>query len=146
MTSILAFAMNYLDRGWASVAYAFKTKGPKTEDWQDDPITELNVRDRCNGGAQNIGLIMGGRSRGLTDVDLASPEAVAVAPYLLPATKAIFGRASKRGSHLLYYSNLASKIDSAAKQFQDPDKKTDKKVMLVELRIGGGGKAAQTMA
>jgi hypothetical protein len=68
-------------------------------------------------------------------------EAIAVAPYILPPTQAIFGRPSKRNSHRLYVADLAAVVDSAVVQFKDPRNKQ----MLVELRIGGGGRGAQTV-
>jgi putative DNA primase/helicase len=99
---------------------------------------ELNALT-SDGGPQNVGVILGPSSRGLTDVDLDSPEAIAIAPYLLPRTKAIFGRKSKRASHYLFYSDLAVSQENAAIQLQTPDQK-----MLCEIRIGGD-KAAQTI-
>ena len=92
------------------------------------------------GGQVNVGVNLGNASKGLTDVDLDCGEALAVAPYFLPRT-AIFGRASKRNSHWLYATTLANTVDSAAVRFVDP---TDSK-SLVELRIGGGDRAAQTV-
>jgi hypothetical protein len=52
----------------------------------------------------NVGIVLGPSSQGLTDVDLDCVEAIAIAPYILPRTEAIFGRASKRASHWLYYT------------------------------------------
>jgi hypothetical protein len=93
-----------------------------------------------NGGPQNIGLILGARSGGLTDIDLDCPEALGIAPYILPPTHAIFGRASKPASHWLYVTDLAEKRAKAVDQYEDVDG-----TMLVEQRMGGGGKAAQTV-
>jgi putative DNA primase/helicase len=83
---------------------------------------------------------MGPASHGLTDVDLDFDEAVVIGPYLLPATESIFGRPSKRASHREYYTDLSSTDDRAAAQFLSPEGK-----MIVELRIGGGNKGAQTI-
>jgi hypothetical protein len=77
-------------------------------------------------------------SKGLTDVDLDCAEAVAISPYVLPPTEAIFGRASKRNSHRLYQTALAATCDQAT---CDPRARN----MLLELRIGGGDKGAQTV-
>jgi hypothetical protein len=52
----------------------------------------------------------------------------------------IFGRASKPCSHLLYGSTLAAKIDKANLQFKDIDG-----TVMLELRIGGGGKGSQSV-
>ncbi|MGY4597724.1 hypothetical protein ACVWXL_005470 [Bradyrhizobium sp. GM22.5] len=64
-----------------------------------------------------------------------------MAPAVLPNNTAIFGRASKRDSHYLYSTSLASKVDRAALQFKDPISKS----MLLEVRIGGGDRGAQTV-
>jgi hypothetical protein len=85
---------------------------------------------------------LGPKSNGLRDIDLDCWEAIALAPYLLPKTEAIFGRASKRQSHWLYYSVLddetRAKIAFAASKALGGD-------MLVEFRIGEGDKGAQTL-
>jgi hypothetical protein len=47
----------------------------------------------------NVGVIL---SDGLVDIDLAAPEARAAAPYLLPKTNALFGRASSPSAHWIY--------------------------------------------
>jgi hypothetical protein len=152
MSPMVEIALGYIDRGWNPVPYAFKKKGPTVTDWEKVIVSGVNVYDCFNGGDQNIGLMMGPTSHGLTDVDLDCPEAIAVAPYLLPKTHAIFGRNSKRFSHLLYITDLASRLERAAEPFDDPirleeAKKTPGiKARIVELRTGGGGKGAQTMA
>jgi hypothetical protein len=148
----LDIALGYIDRGWNPVAYAVKEKGPRTKDWEKLTVSDTNVHACFNGQDQNIGLMMGETSHGLTDVDLDAPEAIRVAPYFLPSTPAMFGRASKRYAHHLYYTNLAKQLDRAVEVFDDPilaeeAKKTKGgKPRIVELRTGGGGKGAQTMA
>jgi hypothetical protein len=63
---------------------------------------------------------------------------VRLAPYFLPATRSIYGRPGKRRSHYLYICS-------------DPDPKAtiklldDAKHCFVELRLGGGGKGAQSV-
>jgi hypothetical protein len=59
---------------------------------------------------------------------------------MLPKTGAIFGRASSRNSHWLYYSDLSVSSEKAAVGFNDPKSKK----RLLELRIGGG-RGAQTV-
>jgi hypothetical protein len=93
-----------------------------------------------NGGPQNVGVQLGANSHRLTDVDLDCAEAITIAPYLLPKTKAKFGRQSARASHWLYYTDLCTTCDGAAIQFT-----TVEGNKLVELRIGGGDKGAQTV-
>jgi hypothetical protein len=153
MAAIIDIALAYVDRGWNPVPYAHKKKGPTTSGWGLIIVSDTNVHDHFNsGGDLNIGLMMGETSHGLTDVDLDAPEALEVAPYLLPATPAMFGRASKRCAHMLYYTDLAARLDRAVEPFDDPirleeaKKNPNVKARVVELRTGGGGKAAQTMA
>jgi P4 family phage/plasmid primase-like protien len=83
-------------------------------------------------------------SKGLTDVDLDCPEALAIAPYLLPNTGSIFGRASNPASHWLYKTTLGETSEKAAIRYQDPAAGEDEKGTLVELRIGGKS-GAQTV-
>ena len=97
--SALDIALGYIDRGWKPVPIPYKKKGPVIEGWQTLLLNETTAHDHFNGSAQNIGIILGPPSHGLTDVDLDCPKALTVASYLLPITKAMFGRTSKRASH-----------------------------------------------
>ncbi len=126
-------ARSYVLRGWNPVPIPFRTKGPKDAGWQDRVLTEATVGRFFNGTAQNIGVVLGTSSGGLTDVDLDCPEAIAAADYLLPDTEAIFGRPSKPRSHWLYRTALAETAGKANIKFTDPIGKDT----LVELRIGG---------
>jgi putative DNA primase/helicase len=144
--SALEIARSYVSRGWSPVPIPFRGKGPRDKDWQLRQIDSTTVAQFFNGLPQNVGIELGPKSNGLTDVDLDCAEAAAIAPYLLPPTTAIFGRASSRASHWLYVTDLAGKIDKAAIAFDDPDaKRFDRKARLLELRVGGGGKGAQTV-
>jgi hypothetical protein len=140
----LDFALTYIGRKWAPVPVPYRKKKPILVDWGNLRITEADAPRYFNGAPQNVGVIMGAASDGLADVDLDTAEAVAVAPYLLPSTKAIFGRPGNRASHWLYTTDLAQRHDTAVLEYRDPTLKADAKP-LVELRIGGGGKAAQTV-
>ena len=86
---------------------------------------------------------MGPASDGLVDVDLDSPEALALARAILPPTDAVFGRKSTPGAHHLYIADAAI-VDHAAVKFNDPNRDGDE-ALLLELRVGGGGKGAQTV-
>ena len=90
----------------------------------------------------NVGVILGDASQGLTDIDLDCAEATKLAPYVLPKTAVIFGRASRRASHWLYQTELAQTADTATIAFRDPT--GTGRSTLVELRIGGG-KGSQTV-
>jgi hypothetical protein len=147
-------ALAYAKRGWNPVPLPYKTKKPVDDGWQNRVIREDDVPRYFNGHAQNIGVIMGPSSGGLTDVDLDCPEAIAIAPFILPRTGAIFGRPSARAAHWLYKTDLATKEgddetragDKAVLKFADSklfrSRQKDKKATLVELRVGPG---AQTV-
>ena len=58
----------------------------------------------------------------------------------------LFGRPSTPAAHWLYITNLADTVDKAAIAYDDPVAKRERrKCRIVELRIGGGGKGAQTV-
>src|SRR3954453_1412998 len=138
--SPLDLALRYIRRGLNPVPIPFKAKRPPDKGWQERVITAENAPQFFDGQTQNIGVILGPTSGGLTDVDLDCPEAIAVAPYLLPETHAVFGRQSKPRSHYLYRTSLAETAGKGTGQFRDP---TDGG-MLVELRVGGKS-GAQTV-
>src|SRR3954464_11006067 len=118
--SLRDIALRYVQRGWNPTPIPFKAKGPTDKGWQERVITAENAPQFFNGQAQNIGIILGPTSGGLTDVDLDCPEAIAVALYLLPETPAVFGRQSKPRSHYLYRTSLAETAGKATVQFRDP--------------------------
>jgi hypothetical protein len=136
----LDHALDFIARGWNPVPIPFRRKRPEGNAWQTLVIDAAAAPHYFNGAHQNIGVILGPTSRGLTDVDLDCQEAIAIAPFVLPRTGAIFGRPSKRNSHRLYYTDLSVSTETAAQQFRDPITKE----MLLELRIGGD-KGAQTV-
>jgi Bifunctional DNA primase/polymerase, N-terminal len=138
--SILEIALEYIERGWNPVPIPFREKGPTGNGWQARVITADTAPQFFNGGPLNIGVILGPTSSGLTDIDLDCPEAIALAPYILPATDAVFGRQSKPASHFLYTTALAGVVNKAAQRFKDPMPNA----MMVELRVGGA-KGAQTV-
>jgi hypothetical protein len=140
MTSVLDIALGYVRRGWNPVPVSYRSKAPIGDSWQARVIDASNVASFFDNGPQNVGVILGPRSHGLTDVDLDCAEAIAIAPFILPPTKAIFGRASKRASHWLYTTDLAVTLEKAALRLCDPNGGT-----LLELRVGGDGKGAQTV-
>lgn len=122
-------ALLYVRRGWAPIPLSYMKKDVVTKEWQNLRITEATLSRYFNGHPQNIGVLLGEPSGGLLDVDLDAPEAVELAPYLLPATSCVFGRRGKPCSHWLYKA-VSLPVDTA--KFQDPEGK-----MLVELRSTG---------
>jgi hypothetical protein len=136
-------AKSYIQRGWNPTPIPFKSKIPPGEEWQKRIIDNSNVGKFFNGQPQNVGVIMGPSSGGLVDVDLDCPEAIAIAPFILPKTGAIFGRPSARMAHWLYRTDLARTAEKSSIRLRDPSRPIDG-VTLVELRIGGD-KGAQTV-
>ncbi len=143
ITPALDIALQYIERGWAPIPIRTGAK-----------ILVVMVGKRCNspretapkcfnGKPQNIGVVLGAASGGLTDIDLDCPEAIALAPYFFPRTNASFGRASTRGAHWLY--RVADTPDKAVESFDDPSAPKDLKARLLEVRLGGGGKGAQSV-
>src|SRR5262245_56559189 len=138
--SALELALSYIARGWNPLPLPLGTKRPLDLNWQTRVIDAAAAPRFFDGAAQNIGIILGPSSHGLTDVDLDSSEAIAIAPYVLPPTKAIFGRDSKRSPHWLYVTDLATTTEVATVVFRDPKAKG----VILELRIGGN-KGCQTV-
>jgi hypothetical protein len=136
----LELALAYIERGWNPLPVPLRGKRPVDTGWQLRIIDAASAARHFNGAPINIGVVLGPSSQGLTDVDLDCAEAVAIAPYILPRTEAIFGRASKRASHWLYYTDLSVTAETAAQRFIDPESDDT----LLELRIGGD-KGAQTI-
>jgi hypothetical protein len=69
----------------------------KIDDWN---MPNCRFRDPEDYRGHNIGIRLGAVSRGLVDVDLDTPEACAVAPYILPPTRM---RMRKRGKPIAHY-------------------------------------------
>jgi Bifunctional DNA primase/polymerase, N-terminal len=132
--TVLEDARDYCRRGWAPIPVPFRSKGPVLEGWEhlrlDD---ERALTAYFNGGAQNVGVLLGEPSGGLVDVDLDCPEALRLAPVFLPPTRSRFGRASRRASHWLYVVTTPARTE----KFADPDGADERKNMLVELRSTG---------
>jgi hypothetical protein len=141
MNGPLEIVLEYIDRHWAPIPIPFKEKKPRITAWQKQRITRETAGQYFNSAAQNIGVILGPASGGLTDIDLDCSEAIGLVSYLLPQTGAIFGRASKRNSHWLYVTRLAEIDDKAAIRYGDPTGAG----ALLEVRFGGGDKGAQTV-
>jgi hypothetical protein len=139
MPDTLSAALAYVALGWAPIPVPHREKGPLLDSWQDVRINAETAAAYFNGAKQNIGVILGAASGGLCDLDLDCSEAMAAAPYILPRT-ALFGRTSKRGSHWVYRTNLCETQDRAAIKFMGSDK-----AGLLEVRMGAGGRAAQTI-
>jgi Bifunctional DNA primase/polymerase, N-terminal len=96
LNSPLDVALDYIRRGWNPLPVTFRGKEPQGDTgWQTRIIDAASAPRFFNANPLNIGVLLGPTSHGLTDVDLDCAEAIAIAPYILPPTGAIFGRASK---------------------------------------------------
>jgi hypothetical protein len=136
--TIAEAAAHYHDkRGWNPVPVSRRTKKPFEKEWQNLPYSPDRFKRRKT---LNLGLQFGPVSGNLVDTDLDSKEALEYADYFLPDTNGIFGRASKPRSHRLYIADFSFEGEKAVIQFKDGD------AMIVELRIGAGGKGAQSVA
>ena len=69
MTAALDVALDYIKRGWNPVPVPFRSKAPIGEAWQKRVIEEKTAADYFNCDQQNIGVVMGPSSHGLTDVE-----------------------------------------------------------------------------
>jgi hypothetical protein len=143
MASPLDIALDYIARGWNPTPVQYRNKRALGDGWQLRIIDATNAAQFFNGEKLNIGAVLGPSSRKLTDVDEDAAEAIYIGPYILPKTKARFGRASKRDSHRLYYTELSAAGLPAAIAFDDP-RKPKQQGRLIELRIGGNS-GAQTV-
>jgi hypothetical protein len=143
----LDIALRYLRRGLQPVPVPHGQKSPTQTGWQNLEITEANIGDFF-GITGNVGVLLGGKSGGLTDIDIDCPEALALADEFLPPTGAVFGRNSKPRSHRLYMTRLYETETKAVIRYAEPAalaRDGEKTATLVELRIGGGDKGAQTI-
>jgi DNA polymerase I-like protein with 3'-5' exonuclease and polymerase domains len=111
---------------------AGRCKKPALKGWQDlRPAPEDLDRLFPAGEPLNVGLLLGAPSDGLVDIDLDAPEAVTVAPLLLPQTGWVSGRTGKPHSH--YWYEVSDPPDKAQDKYADLDG-TD----LLEVRSTGG--------
>src|SRR5579871_1577763 len=125
MTTVQAVE-RYINLGLLPVPIPFREKAPMIPDWPAVRVrTTSDIPRYFNGAPSNIGVILGDES-GVCDVDLDSPEAIAVAWDILPETGMIFGRKSRPASHYFYRSDPPLR----SKRYLDPINKE----CLVELR------------
>jgi hypothetical protein len=123
-------ARDLIERGIAPVPIPAGKKNPILTGWQHLTIRDQNIGHYFNGTDINVGAIWGVKSHGYRDVDLDCVEAVALAPYFLPTTHSIYGRASKRRSHYLYKGDDYP-FKKGSERLNDENRKC-----IVELRHG----------
>lgn len=137
MGTALEVARTYTRAGWRVVPIEFRKKRPPEllAHWQDLRLAETDLGRYFNGAPQNVGVLLGEPSGGLVDIDLDCDEAIAIAPSLLPPTRATFGRKSKPRSHYLYVApgaELERLLETVVLNGQK------KRRTLVEIRSTGG--------
>ena len=125
--SPLQIAEKYQDRGWAPIPVPYKSKAPVISGWQNLRLEGPEIPNYFDGGPLNVGVLNGDPSGGLVDIDLDAPEAILIAPHLLPASSSVFGRDSKRRSHWLF---VADPLEATV-QYEDSGD------MLLEYRSTG---------
>jgi hypothetical protein len=130
---VLTAVRTYIREGYAPIpvhppspGQSGSGKNPVNKEWNQLRITEGNM-DKYFTGSENVGILLGEASGNLVDVDLDCAEAIVAAPYILPTTNMVSGRAGAPESHWWYKSTHAQ-----TRQFQDPDGG-----MLVEIRSTG---------
>jgi hypothetical protein len=135
----LELAQNYLRRGYQPIPIPHRAKKPMITGWQNFNSTEAELPKHFNGKQQNIGVLLGSKSNGLTDLDLDSIEAIKTADYFHAATEAEFGRASKTRSHRLYYcdEDIYEKFNNPF-LLASPDKAIRETACILELRGKAG--------
>jgi hypothetical protein len=135
----LETAKEYLRRGWHPIPIPHRSKNPNFSGWQTFETTEAELPKHFNGAAQNIGVLLGSKSNGVTDLDLDSIEAVKTADYFHAATEAEFGRASKPRSHRIYNCDeeIYEKFNNPF-LMASPDEAIRKTACILELRGKAG--------
>jgi bifunctional DNA primase/polymerase-like protein/uncharacterized protein DUF3987 len=127
--SQLEVARSYLQRGWMPIPIPHQSKNPNRSGWQHFSVKKEDLPQFFNGKPQNVGVLLGKPSSGLTDIDLDCAESIALASFFLPSSHTVFGRISKPRSHYLY---IVTGDESKTAKFEDKDGK-----MLLELRSTG---------
>jgi hypothetical protein len=108
-----------------------RSKNPDRLEWQKERLTLDDLDGAFPSGVnRNLGILNGEPSRHLQDVDLDCPEALRIAPHLLPRTGWIFGRKSAPRSHWIYRTERS--LDKAFEKYCALDGPA-----LIELRSSG---------
>jgi Bifunctional DNA primase/polymerase, N-terminal len=93
---------DYILHEFSPIPIQYKSKQPVNKGWPNLRISNDDIGTYFKGDPINIGILTGQASKGLVDVDIDDTNALRFAPWFLPETKCIFGRASKPRSHWVY--------------------------------------------
>lgn len=127
MTTLDA-ATEYARRKWRVIPVPFRSKKPTIKGWPQLRIETSDLPHYFNGSPSNIGVLLGEPSGWLVDVDLDHALCIELAVEFLPRTTLVFGRESKRRSHLLF--RTTSPVATLKRRSKSAG-------MLVELRSTG---------
>jgi putative DNA primase/helicase len=122
-------AREYIENGWQCIPIPRGEKNPNRRGWQNERIEAEDVAKHWTNG-QNIGVLTGEKSDWIVDVDLDQPEALRVAPYILPETRTS-GRESCKDSHRWYRATSPVKSQEWNVEMADGEPRP-----MVELRAG----------
>ncbi len=132
-------AEELLARGYCPIGYPTLLKGPPEDARYIGWNTWRPTRETLDQYVEehgNVGILLGEPSHGLIDIDLDTPQAVTVAPFLLPHTRMMHGRPSNPKSHWWY------RVDSPPMRATEKLHDIDNQTVILEIRSTGG----QTMA
>jgi putative DNA primase/helicase len=93
---------DYIAQDFSPIPICYKSKRPVNKGWTNLKIATNDIGKYFNGQPTNIGVLTGQPSKGLVDVDIDHTTALRFAPWFLPETKCVFGRASKPKGHWVY--------------------------------------------
>jgi predicted P-loop ATPase len=127
----------YHEHGIFPIPVSRSSKKPVGTGWEDQRLTVADIPHRFDGDL-NIGGLLGISTfpdLGLVDLDLDCPEAIAVAPDMLPPTGMVFGHASAPASHYEYFVKLPA---PRIRKFADPliprNSDPEKRRKMLEIR------------
>ncbi len=126
-TTPLQHAQYYFEMSFCPIPVEYRGKRPRVNNWQKTNLERSALPDVFCGDV-NIGIVLGGQSNGLLDVDIDSDTALMLADKFLPKTGMIFGRHSRPRSHYIYRCETAKYRKIGA-----PGEKP-----IVEIRTGSG--------
>lgn len=122
-------AREFAQKGLAVVPVPRGAKSPTVKGWNQLRISPGDVSQHFAPDG-NIAIRNGEASGGIVNVDLDSPEALAIAGHFLPQTERIHGRHSKSASHWWYSCPEKS---PEQRKFIDPTTTNGSSVCLLEL-------------
>lgn len=137
----LEHAVELTRRGFSVVPVPHASKRPGLVGWPRLRISESDLPNHFTGATSNIGVLWGEPSGNVVDVDLDHELAVRLGETL-PATGAIWGRASKPRSHRLYRVRGTIETRQFSARRPKPGETNHETRMLAEIRADG----SQTIA